>query len=86
MDQAKRISHLCRLSLALSVLLLASVIALDADTSLSDDALLNAPQGKWDMRGTVMGKPVRYRAEGQRVLDGGFLRVRESGKSLIYDL
>jgi Protein of unknown function (DUF1579) len=74
-DQAERISHLCRLSLALSVLLLASVIALGADTSLTDDALLNALQGKWDMQGTVMGKPVRYRAEGRRVLEGGFLRL-----------
>jgi len=74
-DQAKRISQLCRSSLALCGLLLTSVIAVGADTPLSDDALLNALRGQWEMQGTVMGKPVRYWAQGQRVLDGGFLRL-----------
>jgi hypothetical protein len=31
--------------------------------------------GEWDMVGTVRGQPVRYRAQGERVLQGSFLRL-----------
>jgi hypothetical protein len=47
-----------------------------ADTARSpDEAYLDALQGKWIMEGTVRGKPVRYSADGQRVLQGGFLKL-----------
>jgi hypothetical protein len=36
---------------------------------------LDALQGDWDMSGTFLGKPVKYHARGQRVLQGGFLRL-----------
>ena len=38
-----------------------------------DEAFLNALQGNWTMVGTVGSKSVRYRACGQRVLQGGFV-------------
>jgi hypothetical protein len=41
----------------------------------ADDAYLNHLQGSWMMEGTYAGKPVRYRAEGQRVLKGAFLKL-----------
>lgn len=40
-----------------------------------EDVLLDALQGVWNMTGTVMGEAVRYRAEGTRTLQGGFLRL-----------
>ncbi len=41
----------------------------------ADEAYLDGLLGRWDMAGTVHAKPVRYRARGERVLDGGFLRL-----------
>jgi hypothetical protein len=41
----------------------------------ADDAYLDHLQGSWVMEGTYAGKPVRYRAEGQRVLTGAFLKL-----------
>jgi hypothetical protein len=41
----------------------------------AEEVLLDALQGRWNMTGTVMGMPVRYHAEGARVLQGGFLRL-----------
>jgi hypothetical protein len=41
----------------------------------ADDAYLDHLQGSWVMDGTYAGKPVRYRADGQRVLKGGFLKI-----------
>lgn len=41
----------------------------------ADDAYLDALQGDWDMTGTLLGKPVRYHARGERVLQGGFLSL-----------
>jgi hypothetical protein len=43
--------------------------------SSADDAYLDALRGDWDMSGTLLGKPVKYRARGERVLQGGFLRL-----------
>ena len=40
-----------------------------------DEAYLDRLQGHWKMEGTLGGKPVRYRARGERVLQGGFLRL-----------
>jgi hypothetical protein len=40
-----------------------------------DNAYLDTLQGEWDMSGTLLGKPVKYHARGQRVLRGGFLRL-----------
>jgi hypothetical protein len=41
----------------------------------ADNAYLDALQGDWDMTGTLLGKPVKYHARGERVLQGGFLRL-----------
>jgi hypothetical protein len=41
----------------------------------TDDTYLDALQGDWDMSGTLLGKPVKYHARGERVLQGGFLRL-----------
>jgi hypothetical protein len=40
-----------------------------------DEAYLDALQGTWVMEGTLRGKPVRYAADGQRVLQGGFVKL-----------
>jgi len=45
------------------------------DAPSADNAYLDGLQGKWDMTGTIMGKPVSYHAQGHRVLQGGFLRL-----------
>jgi hypothetical protein len=45
------------------------------DARSTDNAYLDALQGDWDMTGTLLGKPVKYRARGERVLQGGFLRL-----------
>ncbi len=45
------------------------------DAKSPDNAYLDALQGDWVMTGTLLGKPVKYRARGQRVLHGGFLRL-----------
>jgi hypothetical protein len=45
------------------------------DTRSADNAYLDALQGDWDMTGTLLGKPVKYHARGERVLQGGFLRL-----------
>jgi hypothetical protein len=41
----------------------------------ADNAYLDALQGDWDMIGTLLGKPVKYHARGERILQGGFLRL-----------
>ena len=41
----------------------------------SDNGYLDGLLGEWDMVGTVRGQPVRYRAQGERVLQGTFLRL-----------
>jgi hypothetical protein len=41
----------------------------------ADDTYLDALLGRWTMTGTLLGKPVRYHAEAERVLQGGFLRL-----------
>lgn len=46
-----------------------------ADARSADNAYLDALRGDWDMTGTLLGKPVKYHARGQRVLHGGFLRL-----------
>ncbi len=47
-----------------------------ADVATSpDEAYLDALAGKWVMAGTLGGKPVRYFADGQRVLQGGFIEL-----------
>jgi len=60
-----------------AAVLLGYVFALQAaDLSRSqDDVYLDNLQGSWLMDGTLGGKPVRYLADGQRVLSGGFLKL-----------
>ena len=41
----------------------------------ADEAFLDALQGDWTMSGTLGGKPVRYVADGRRVLQGAFLKL-----------
>ncbi|HEX3950555.1 MAG TPA: DUF1579 family protein [Steroidobacteraceae bacterium] len=61
---------------------LLSIFAAGAGTTLgaeparaADDAYLDALQGTWNMTGTLLGKPVRYHARAQRILQGGFVRL-----------
>jgi hypothetical protein len=60
-----------------AAVLLGCAIALHAaDLNRSqDDVYLDNLQGSWLMDGTLGGKPVRYLADGQRVLKGGFLKL-----------
>jgi hypothetical protein len=46
-----------------------------ADAPSPDNAYLDELQGEWEMTGTLLGKPVKYHARGERVLQGGFLRL-----------
>jgi hypothetical protein len=46
-----------------------------ADARSADNSYLDALQGHWDMTGTLLGKPVKYHARGERILQGGFLRL-----------
>jgi hypothetical protein len=59
------------------VTFLACTISTGAADSASsaDGAYLDALQGTWRMEGTLGGKPVRYFADGQRVLQGAFVRL-----------
>ena len=58
----------------------AGTLSMAADSAKSaGDAYLDQLQGTWLMEGTVRGKPVRYTAEGRRVLQGGFLRLAMKG-------
>jgi hypothetical protein len=78
-----RFAYSCRAAalalLALCVLALpitAAPVSARADgTGETDDAYLEQLLGEWDMTGTFGGKAVRYRASGERVLQGGFLRL-----------
>lgn len=58
--------------------LLACLIVLLANTVRAqenpDEDFLRGLVGRWDMSGTVQGKPVRYAAVGERILQGGFVR------------
>jgi hypothetical protein len=69
----------CRVAACLSAaapLFLASFAVTEAANSLSaDEAYLDSLRGTWVMVGTVGGNPVRYVAEGQRVLQGGFMKL-----------
>jgi hypothetical protein len=61
---------------ATAALAAASVATRAADSAVTpDEAYLDALSGAWVMAGTIGGKPVRYRADGVRVLQGGFLRL-----------
>jgi hypothetical protein len=46
-----------------------------AEAASPDGAYLDALQGDWHMTGSVLGKPATYKARGERVLQGGFLRL-----------
>jgi hypothetical protein len=67
----KRIFSACILLLALGV----QHPVHAADARSADNAYLDALRGDWDMTGTLLGKPAKYHARGQRVLHGGFLRL-----------
>jgi hypothetical protein len=53
----------------------------------ADNAYLDGLQGKWDMTGSMLGKPVKYHAQGERVLQGGFLRLHmiDTGTAPTYE-
>jgi hypothetical protein len=63
-----------RLSMVLIVASSAMVVHASGSANV-DDAYLDGLRGSWLMDGTYAGKPVRYRADGQRVLKGGFMRI-----------
>jgi hypothetical protein len=68
----------CRLgALGIGCLIFAGGRAAPAAEAAPDpnNTFLDALQGTWVMEGTLGGRPVRYVAEGQRVLLGGFLRL-----------
>jgi hypothetical protein len=50
-------------------------VARTQDARSADNTYLDALKGDWEMTGTLLGKPVKYRARGERVLQGGFLRL-----------
>jgi hypothetical protein len=52
-----------------------SQVARASDAPSPDNAYLDGLQGEWEMTGTLLGKPVKYHARGERVLQGGFLRL-----------
>jgi hypothetical protein len=54
----------------------ASYAAQAADAPSPDEAYLNALQGPWTMDGVLGGDPVSYVASGERVLDGGWLKLQ----------
>jgi hypothetical protein len=60
---------------ALFVMAWATTASAGEATTSPDEAYLDALRGTWDMAGSFGGTPVRYNAEGQRVLQGGFLRL-----------
>jgi hypothetical protein len=62
-------------ALMLLLMLGTTHVALAESARSADNAYLDALQGDWDMTGTLLGKPVKYRARGERVLQGGFMRL-----------
>jgi hypothetical protein len=74
---ATRSSHRARTIVCAFLVLLAMVPArlTRAENASANSAYLDALQGEWDMTGTLLGKPVKYHARGERVLQGGFLRL-----------
>ena len=73
-----RSSHPGRAAVCACVLVVAASVGQlgrAEDMASPDNAYLDELQGDWDMVGTVRGRPVRYRARGERVLQGGFLRL-----------
>jgi hypothetical protein len=69
----------CKIA-TLGALLLARLLSTAAATSLpdapsSDEKYLDDLQGQWIVQGTIGGKPVTYHADGQRVLDGAWLKL-----------
>jgi hypothetical protein len=60
--------------------LLCAALALSLVTTARADpaaeaAYLDQLGGRWNMVGTVRGKPVQYVADGERVLQGGFMKL-----------
>jgi Protein of unknown function (DUF1579) len=70
-----------RLKSAFAALMLAvlsaplSPLASGAGAADADDAYLEKLLGKWDMTGTMGSQALHYHAIGERVLQGGFLRL-----------
>ena len=64
-------------SLGFGLICLACLFAGDAaySTDSPDETFLTGLQGNWMMVGTLGGKSVLYRADGERVLQGGFLKL-----------
>ncbi len=60
---------------ALSVIAWAIGASAAESTTSADETYLDSLRGRWDVTGSLGGKPVRYNAEGERVLQGGFLRL-----------
>lgn len=69
---AKRHFAAAWLALAIAMVPVGSL----ADSPSSDDAYLDGLLGRWMMTGTLGGKPVAYDAEGERVLDGAWVKLQ----------
>lgn len=60
---------------ALLAIAVATSVSEAKSTPSIDETYLDALRGTWDMPGTFGGRPIRYSAQGQRVLQGGFVRL-----------
>jgi hypothetical protein len=74
---ARSLRHLRVRSIGLGLFYAGSLLSGHAahPANSPDETFLDRLQGRWVMTGTLGGKPVRYRADGQRVLQGRFLRL-----------
>jgi Protein of unknown function (DUF1579) len=64
-----------RLRVCLFLVLSASLARVAAAEPPEDTRFLGQLVGQWQMQGTVLGKPVRYRASGRWVLNGAWLEL-----------
>jgi hypothetical protein len=74
LQHAGRIDASIMITALLAIAWAIGASAAESTTSV-DETYLDALRGTWDMVGSLGGEPVHYIAEGQRVLQGGFLRL-----------
>jgi hypothetical protein len=71
----RRVAALARCTVVVACFALGMPVAAAERAMSADEQYLDGLVGKWDMRGTLGGQPVRYRANAARVLQGGFVRL-----------
>jgi hypothetical protein len=72
----------CHCAVALLIAATASQPLRSENGVSADNGYLDGLLGEWVMVGTVRDQPVRYRAKGERVLQGGFLRLNMKDEAL----